>query len=177
MSAKDLSQFYQILTPGDRPLLFCVGGFYRLIAQCRCVACGGQVPITINCHKVYRQDGPLGLRRKNPEPDPKDQQIISSFMLAACNHGCGCARRDNFFTDSVGNLQPKIFETFFWKSEFCLHEPDKTCGLCEPCKRPVRWLKWAPHLHSRGCHVGQMVRTGPFRVEGMQCDQRARAKR
>ena len=176
--AKDLSAYYQILTPGNRPLLFAVGGFYRLVAQCRCVACGREVPITINCHQVYKQDGGhLGLRRKNPEPNPNDQQVISSFMLAAANHGCGCANRDNFFTDSTGKLQPKIFDTLLWKTKSCLHAPETTCNMCEPCKRPVRWLKWAPHLHARGCSVGQMVRTGPFRVEGFQCVQSARSRR
>lgn len=176
-SSKDLSQFYRIYTPLPVPLKFC-SVYYRLAARAQCVKCGGDLPpIILNTHPVYTESAVLGRIRRNPLPNPEDQKIISSFMVNSCNHGVGCANPENFFTDADGKRQPRIFETFLWHNiqkgpQQC---QGKGCPFCEPCKRPVRWLRWAPQYHTRDCSVGRMLRTGPFMVTGMQASQRARS--
>ena len=165
---RDLSQHYQVFTPYLVPLKFC-DNFYRLAAQCKCVVCGNKQLIEIvRCHPIYEKSMVLGKLVMSPRPNPEDQKIIGTFMVNAANHGCGCTNKDNFYTDSVGILQPRLYDFFKTKTDRCIHPLGQECPLCESCAMPVKWLRYAPHLHTRECPVGKMKRTGPFALSGMQ---------
>ena len=161
----DLSTFYRVYTPIHVPLRFS-DQYYRLAAEAKCVTCGRKFVEVVNCHPIFRTV--LGRREQTPLPNPEDQKIIATFMVNVCDHGCGCSNPENFHSDSVGKRQPNFYENFKTRRETCLHGLETVCPNCEDCARPVRWLRWAPHLHTRECPVGRMKRTGRFRLSGFQ---------
>lgn len=167
MKGGDLSQYYRVYTPVDVPLRFCHDGFYRLAAKCECVSCGRAFMQVVRCHRFTVQRSALATPRLTKRPDPKDEQIISTFMLKACDHGCGCSNKDNF--DQHG--QPRFNEVIKVKGLTCLHGPEESCPTCIEKAAPYRGLKFAPHLHSRTCPVGLMVRTGPMLLAGFQANR------
>ena len=157
---KDRSDFYSINVPLDQPLAFSRAGFYRLKVQATCNSCGRGFPITMRVNRFTRG----GVAGKVAFPDPSDERVISSLVLSACNHGCGSALRANF-----GNTFEPIFGSYIKvRGPLCLHGLNETCGLCKKEFQPNQKLKWAPHLHTRECPVGQMKRSAEFVLQGSQ---------
>ena len=112
----DHNEYYELGTPRHAPLRFCVDGFYRLAAKATCRCCGRAFMQVLRCHRMRPAEvhGLVPMMR----PDPSDEQIITTMMLKACEHG-------------VGN----------------------------------------PRLHSRGCRVGAVRRTGPMALAGVQASR------
>lgn len=86
--AKDLSDYYAIHTPTDVPLGFCSDGYYRLAAKAECRKCGQSFVQIIRCHR-YRDESPVSITQMTKKPDPNDAQVMTSFMVKACNNGVG----------------------------------------------------------------------------------------
>ncbi len=133
MGFKDANEFYSMSTPVDVPLFFCKDGYYRLAADMTCKGCGKRFPQVVRCDRFRT---PAGIEMKVRMPDPLDEVVVAKIMLSACDHGVGCANRDNF------------------------HGP-----MMEP---NVPGLKYAPNLHTASCWVGQVKRTGPMVLAGME---------
>ena len=80
---------YKIHTPHDVPLRFHRDGYLRLAAKVECVKCGKGFMQIIRCHRYLNEIGMLIPARR---PNPNDERIMTSFMLAACRNGVGKAR-------------------------------------------------------------------------------------
>ena len=82
------SEYYVIRqTPIDVPLRFNNDGYFRITSKAECKKCGRGFMQVLRCHR-YRSDfGVLmvGVKR----PDPNDERVETSFMLAVLNHGVG----------------------------------------------------------------------------------------
>lgn len=150
---RDKSPFYDMGTPFNWPLRFCQDGYYRLKAMVSCRKCGREFGLTLKCHR-FRSE--LGMPLASKAPDPRDEKVIAQFLINAANHGVGCANRANFNM----MLEPKF-------GQWMPAEGDRPAVF-----RPSRMLKWAPHLHSKTCPIGQMVRTGEFRLTGSETRSR-----
>jgi hypothetical protein len=157
---KDKTDQYAISIPEDQPLVFSRGGFYRLKAKAECRVCGRKFPITLRVARFTRGGTP----GKVAFPDPSDERVVSSMLLAAMNHGCGCANRKNF----TRLLEANFGTTVKVKGPLCLHGPAETCGLCKEAFQPNPRLKWAPHLHTKTCPVGQMERHADFILQATE---------
>lgn len=167
MRGGDLSEFYRVYTPVGVPLRFCRDGYYRLAAKCECVKCGGRFVQVVRCHRFTVQRSALATPRLTKRPDPKDEQVISTFMVKACDHGCGCANPANF--DQYGNARfSKIVKV---RGPFCIHEEGETCAACIDKAVSYPGLRFKPRLHTRTCPVGLMVRTGPMLLAGFQANR------
>ena len=168
--SKDLSEFYKIYTPIEVPIRFCKDGYYRLAAKAECVKCGRSFPQVVRCSRMVEVPAfPLAPARLAPRPDPNDEKVISTFMLNACDHGVGCANRENFDQ----NKEPRFFEYQKQKGPMCGHPTGAACAFCVTVAVPYRRLKFAPHLHGTGCPIGLAKRTGPMMLTGMQTDRAA----
>ena len=170
----DRSQYYSIGTPIPKPLRFCPDGVYRLLSWATCRECSRDFGLTLRCDRFRTESG---IMLDTPAPDPKDEAIIADFILNACNRGCGCANRENFFAPVMGW---EVWEDRLKLSEGGNHRYDAAVDIGAPeCrilvknpehpddKMPYEKLVYMPKLHTRACSVGQMVRRAPFYLEAM----------
>ncbi len=146
---RDKSEYYEVGEPYNWPLRFCADGYYRIKCMAACRKCGREFGLTLRCHR-FRSE--VGIPLMTKAPDPHDEKIITALLLNAANHGVGCANRDNF--DAL--LRPRF-------GHWVAAEGDKPRVF-----QPSPALKYAPHLHTKTCPIGQMKRTGEFKLTSTQ---------
>lgn len=117
------SDYYRIYTPQEVPLAFCADGYYRLAADVECVKCKKGYVQIIRCDR-FRSE--MGIEMPNaPRPNPSDERVMTSFMLAACKNGVG---EPGHHTKDCPYGNPKL------KGRFRLAGITSTMGFIAPPK-------------------------------------------
>lgn len=89
----DHSDYYEIGTPVSVPLRFCSSGYYRVAAKASCRKCGRSFMQVLRCHRISTAEA-YGLTPPRL-PDPNDEQIVTSLLRMAEEHGVGADNRDS----------------------------------------------------------------------------------
>lgn len=165
---RDKTQHVELLsTPTPFPLRFSPGGFYRVGAKAGCRQCGASINVVVRSPRYLRgHDGepmldPRGRKITVAPPDPTSSLTVSTLLLNASEHLCGCY--DNPVTDLgyVSTMGRPGRHTRIGKCGLYGH---KTC---------VCGYVW--RVHKRGCTTAMIPRDSRMIVTGMSSSLQVRS--